>query len=346
MKITTPIIVLLVLFCLLAHNTNGDTVILVNGSRIEGAVLKNEPAKVVIDIGPSVITIPGSEVEKVIRKAKADSEDDKVTLPALIEGVSEPSLKIANVKDLVRKVGQGVVKVSNNHGHGAGFFITDVGHVITNYHVIEGEEKNTVTVFLKKDKTVKRVDCKEVKIIAINRWMDLALLQIKKDDLAKLGKKSPRLQIGSTRRLEAGSKVVAIGNPGILDTSGAKIRDIHMVTLTHTTSEGIVSSPGRSLKGLVFIQTTAAINPGNSGGPLFDENGRVVGVVTLGTHQSNIGFALKAEYMKAFIKDYEAFAVSESNPNEAYRYPDAPKRSKAKAEVQPKKKESENAKGR
>ena len=305
-----------------------DTVVLSSGSQLQGSVLKEGPDKVVIDLGPVVVTVPRADVAKITIEKKAGGESLKVSLSALIKGVTDPPLKIADVKDLVRKVGSGVVKVSNNRGHGAGFIVTDEGHVITNYHVIEGEEKNTVTVFLKKDKGVQRIDCKEAKIVAINRWMDLALLQIKKEDLAKLGKKPPRLHLGDTRDLEAGSKVVAIGNPGVVDASGSKLRDIRMVTLTHSTSEGIVSSPRRALKGLVFIQTTAAINPGNSGGPLFDDKGRVIGVVTLGTWQQNIGFALKIEYLKTFLQDFGAFAVSESNPNEAYRYPDAPKKKK------------------
>jgi len=305
-----------------------DTVVLCSGSKLQGSILKKSAEKVVIDLGPVVVTVPRSEVSKITVEKKGITDAHKVTLAALVEGIADPPLKVADVKDLVRKVGSGVVKVSNNHGHGAGFFVTDEGHVVTNYHVIEGEEKNTVTVFLKQANGVKRVDCKEAKIVAINRWMDLALLQIKKEDLAKLGEKPPRLRLGDTRDLAAGSKVVAIGNPGVVDVGGSKLRDIHMVTLMHTTSEGIVSSPRRALKGLVFIQTTAAINPGNSGGPLFDDKGRVIGVVTLGTWQENIGFALKVEYLKTFLKDFEAFAVSESNPNEAYRYPDAPRKKK------------------
>jgi len=169
-----------------------------------------------------------------------------------------------------------------------------------------------------------------VKLLAINRWLDLALLKIRDEDLKKLGQ-LPRLRLGSALSLEAGAKVVAIGNPGVIDSETGKLKDLRLVTLTHTTSEGIVSASRRALKGLVFIQTTAAINPGNSGGPLFDLTGRVVGVVTLGSGHENIGFALPVEYLRHFLQNYQAFAVSESNPNQAYRYPDAPRRQKRSA---------------
>jgi len=231
----------------------------------------------------------------------------------------------------VRKVSPAVVRVSNPRGWGAGFVITDQGHIITNYHVIEGEDKNTVTVYPRQNDRGKRIECTEVQIVAINRWLDLALLRIRDEDLARLGS-FVRARLGDTQGLLAGTRVVAIGNPGIADSPTRKLKDLRMVSLTHTASEGIVSSPRRALKGLGFIQTTAAINPGNSGGPLFDANGRVLGVVSAGAPwQQNIGFALPVEYVRHFIANHEAFSVSDSNPNQAYRYPDAPRRASAEA---------------
>ena len=67
------------------------------------------------------------------------------------------------------------------------------------------------------------------------------MLQIRDEDLKRI-KKLPRLRLGDTRSLEAGAKVVAIGNPGVVDSESGKLEDLRLVTLTHTTSEGIVSA--------------------------------------------------------------------------------------------------------
>ena len=88
-----------------------------------------------------------------------------------------------------------------------------------------------------------------------------------------------------------GSKVFAIGNPGM----GDKI-------LEQTMSEGIVSATNRKLGDQTYIQHTAAVNPGNSGGPLFNEKGQVVGMVTLKARLENVSFAIPVEVLRATLK--------------------------------------------
>lgn len=318
-----------ILFCLLAAGQGvlgADTVVTTSGNRLEGEILKIDDNKVVVDLGATVLTLTRQEVASYSRDTHAASRSGRVTLSELATGLQEPPLGTSDLVAVIEKATPAVVRISNPKGSGAGFFITDEGHIITNYHVIEGEDKNTVTVCLKDSGVRRNVECTEVKIIAINRWLDLALLQVKPEDLRNLGAVA-HARLGDTRNLAAGNKVIAIGNPGVVDSPTNRISDLRIVSLTHTTSEGIVSAARRSLKGLVFIQTTAAVNPGNSGGPLLDSSGRVVGVVTLGSEaQQNIGFALPVEYVRHFIANDDAFTVSESNPNQSYRYPDAPRR--------------------
>ena len=134
---------------------------------------------------------------------------------------------------------------------GSGFIFNEDGYVLTNYHVVNGADEILVRLS----------DHREfvAKVVGMDKRSDIAVLQIDADDL-------PIVKIGSTDDLEVGEWVLAIGSPFGFD---------------HTVTAGIVSAKGRSLPSenyVPFIQTDVAINPGNSGGPLFDMDGRVVGV--------------------------------------------------------------------
>jgi len=142
----------------------------------------------------------------------------------------------------------------NMHSMGSGFFISADGYLLTNNHVIEDADQIIVRL----------VDRREFKAILIgsDSRSDLALLKVDEEGL-------PYLELEESDNLKIGEWVVAIGSPFGLDFSA---------------SAGIVSAIGRSLPTennenyVPFIQTDVAINPGNSGGPLFNLDGRVVGV--------------------------------------------------------------------
>lgn len=134
---------------------------------------------------------------------------------------------------------------------GSGFIISDDGYVITNHHVI----KNATEVI------VKLTDRREfeAEIIGSDERSDIALLKVDAKDL-------PIVSIGSSDKLKVGEWVLAIGSP---------------FGFEHSVTAGIVSAKGRSLPRenyVPFIQTDVAINPGNSGGPLFDLDGKVIGI--------------------------------------------------------------------
>lgn len=134
---------------------------------------------------------------------------------------------------------------------GSGFIISADGYIVTNAHVVEGAKSVTVGLGDKHDVPAE--------IVGMDKLSDIALLKVKADNL-------PVVQMGDSKALEVGQWVVAIGAPFGLD---------------HTATQGIVSALSRSLPDgtyVPFIQTDVAVNPGNSGGPLFDLNGRVVGV--------------------------------------------------------------------
>ncbi|UTA46287.1 DegQ family serine endoprotease [Simiduia sp. 21SJ11W-1] len=137
---------------------------------------------------------------------------------------------------------------------GSGFIISEDGYVLTNNHVVEGAD----------DISVRLIDNREfdAEVIGTDPRSDLALLKVNADDL-------PTLAFADSDDLKVGEWVLAIGSPFGLD---------------FTASAGIVSAIGRSIPTernenyVPFIQTDVAINPGNSGGPLFNMEGKVVGI--------------------------------------------------------------------
>src|SRR5262249_35267937 len=168
-------------------------------------------------------------------------------------------------------------------GQGSGFIIDKEGHILTNFHVVEGARQVEVTLHNKKKYPAE--------IIGRDRLHDLAVIQIKAPSLAPA-------TLGDSKNLVVGQKVYAIGNP---------------FGLSGTMTRGIISSlrPIRNPEGAFIdeaIQTDAAINPGNSGGPLLNSRGEVIGInsmiATGGSNQSaGIGFAIPINTAKAAIND-------------------------------------------
>ena len=88
------------------------------------------------------------------------------------------------------------------------------------------------------------------------------------------------------------------------------------------------------MQGDLFLQTTAQINPGNSGGPLFNLSGDVVGVTNMKiTMGEGLGFAIHATAVKYFLDHRDAFAYSNENPSNPYRYLEPPSRTKLVVEA-------------
>jgi S1-C subfamily serine protease len=181
------------------------------------------------------------------------------------------------VSDLVKQIGEAVVQVRTPGGLGSGFFINADGYLITNFHVIEGETEISVEVYHQTDGQLDRETYKQVKIIAINKFHDLALLHIEDKNAPKF----KYVTLGNSDALTVGDAVFAIGSP---------------LGLERTVTSGILSTKTRELEGQLYLQTSAQINPGNSGGPLFNLAGEVVGVTNMKiTFGEGLGFAIPAE---------------------------------------------------
>ena len=197
--------------------------------------------------------------------------------PTLAQDATPTATPMSAV-DVVSQVGPAVVTVINEQtaqgvstgssdangtlqpvGSGTGFIIDDQGHIVTNWHVVtEGEQFQVI---------LSTGETRDATLVGSDPVSDLAVVQITGDIPAIV-------TFGDSDLLQPGQPVLAIGSP--------------LGTFSNTVTEGIVSAIGRDFQASAdqtytnLIQHDAAINPGNSGGPLFNLNGEVVGVNTLG----------------------------------------------------------------
>ena len=168
-------------------------------------------------------------------------------------------------------------------GTGTGFIWDERGHIVTNFHVIQGANAARVTLA---DQSAHPAS-----LVGAFPDRDLAVLKIDTKTA-----KAPPLPLGTSRDLVVGQKVYAIGNPFGLD---------------QTLTTGIVSALNREIDSVNqrtirgVIQTDAAINPGNSGGPLLDSAGRLIGVNTAiyspSGASAGIGFAIPVDEVNRIV---------------------------------------------
>lgn len=250
----------------------------------------------------------------------AELEDEESVQDSPVSSTSYTSVDLVAQEDalvgLYERVSPGVVSVLTFYGEGSnlvamatgsGFVFDKDGHIVTNYHVVDGASE--VQVAFTSGIKVRG------EVVGTDTDSDLAVIKVDlpEDELTPL-------VMGDSEGLRVGQTVVAIGNP---------------FGLNGTMTIGIVSSIGRTLdslnlssNGLAFaagdiIQTDAAINPGNSGGPLLNLNGEVVGVnraiSTYNTNEnaepvnSGVGFAISINIIKRVVPSLIA--------NGSYAYP-------------------------
>ena len=302
----------------------GDEVQLRDRAAVTGKILAEKADQVIVDLGFTVLAIPRTHIVKTIHgegATVAGANDPKRTATTINAAAATETKRglystyntppaEQSVRDLVTKLGEGVVQVRTPGGLGSGFILNDEGYLITNFHVIEGEMQISVEVYHQKGSLLERTSFKQIRIVAMNKFADLALLQITDKDAPKF----KNVRLGDADVLAVGERVFAIGSP---------------LGLERTVTEGIVSTKTRQMQGSLYLQTTAQINPGNSGGPLFNMRGEVVGVTNMKiTFGEGLGFAIPVEAVKYFLDHRDAYAYDTDNPSNAYRYLEPPSRTK------------------
>jgi serine protease Do len=302
-----------------------DTLELKEKAAITGTILAEKPDSVAIDIGYTVLVIPRKDILKVSKARTAAPQPAPVPTPvaptpAAVASPAAPTDALyrngplnaptRTVRELVSQIGEAVVQVRTPGGLGSGFILNEDGYLMTNFHVIEGETQIWVEVYHVKDGQLERKSYKQVRIVAMNKFVDLALLRIEDKDAPKF----KWVTLGSTEPLAVGEHVFAIGSP---------------LGLERTVTEGILSTKTRQLGGELYLQTTAQINPGNSGGPLFNLAGQVIGITNMKiAFGEGLGFAIPIETVKYFLDHRDAFAYSPDNPSNPYRYLEPPSRTR------------------
>lgn len=167
------------------------------------------------------------------------------------------------------------------HALGSGVIISKNGYILTNNHVVENASKIVVTL-PENDKEYK------AEVIGLDPKSDLAVIKIEADDLRPI-------TMGSSKNLQVGDVVFAIGNP---------------FGVGQSVTQGIISARHKNSVGINeyenFIQTDASINPGNSGGALVDSRGALIGInsaiITRSGGNNGIGFAIEVDMAKDIAK--------------------------------------------
>lgn len=222
-----------------------------------------------------------ASVEPRAVTARGDLAADEKSTIQIFEQAS-PSVVFISTRKRVRDFWTRNV-FSVPRGNGSGFVWDDLGHVVTNHHVIQGASEASVR--LNDGRSYDAV------LVGASPAHDLAVLRINVSF-----DRPPPVPVGTSYDLKVGQKVYAIGNPFGLD---------------YTLTSGLVSALDRSLSGEGgstinhLIQTDAAINPGNSGGPLLDSAGRLIGINTAIYSPSGayagIGFAVPVDTVNRVV---------------------------------------------
>ncbi len=245
-----------------------------------GATVNSSLVMILLALVAVLIYRDHSRQERAII-ARGDLAQDEATTVELFKLISPSVVHVDNVARQLDLRTFNVLEV--RQGSGSGFVWDSDGHVVTNFHVIQGANGAWVTLA---DNT--RL---EAKLVGFDESKDVAVLKV---DLS--ANKLKPIPLGTSYDLEVGQKVFAIGSPFELD-----------LTLTSGIIGGlgreIESVSGRPIQGV--IQTDAAINPGNSGGPLLDSAGRLIGVTTAIKSPTGvsvgIGFAVPIDTVKRVV---------------------------------------------
>ena len=299
-----------------------DVLHLKDDATLSGRILAEKPDHVYLDVGYTVLTVPRSQITKIVREEvapgsrkpkKSGPAPASQPPPAAPAGFYRPGAGAAErpVRELASQLAEAVVQVRTPAGLGSGFIINEDGFLVTNFHVIENETQISVEVYRQNGPQLERQNYKRVRIVALNKFADLALLKIEDEGASKF----VSVPVGDSESLTVGDRVFAIGSP---------------MGLERTVTEGIVSTKTRPIQDDLYLQTTAQINPGNSGGPLFNLRGEVIGVTNMKiTFGEGLGFAIPAETLRHFLNHRDAFAYDNDNPANPYRYLEPPSRLKS-----------------
>lgn len=204
-----------------------------------------------------------------------------------IEESDTPDTPADIPEEIIKKVDPSVVSIQHERAGGTGFVISEDGYILSNGHVVRGSDAElpmdpakSITVILNDERKY------PAKVLGFSMDPDVALLKINPDEPLR------PVEFGDSTKASVGQRVFAVGTP---------------VGLKRTFTSGILSNTERTDLNTetVVFQTDAAINSGNSGGPLFNQQGRVIGINTYGGSRgtNNLGFTIPIHVALAMVED-------------------------------------------
>lgn len=244
----------------------------------------------VVDNDPAVAPLPTSDPEvtaisqSVLQTSTDMAADD--TLGTALSAFPDLSSLIEAVQDSVVSIELDGGSEVTGGGDGSGFVLDTEGHILTNFHVVEGAQEIVVRLF---DGTAATAT-----VLGVDPANDLAVIRAEFEP-----EQLQPITFGDSDVVRAGDPVFAIGSPFAKDftvTSGI-VSAVQRVTQSSFTNRRILN----------VIQTDAALNPGNSGGPLFNAAGEVIGVNSSITGPSGfrgsvgLGFAVPSNTVVRFL---------------------------------------------
>ncbi|MGD9532664.1 MAG: trypsin-like peptidase domain-containing protein [Candidatus Nitrosocosmicus sp.] len=272
---------------------------------------------------PILLSMDSNSVSGVVYSVTNSSVignlNDKVN--PLSDSVSNSSSDYTNsLPDLFSKVEKSVVQITepgtaqngqpNPSRLGSGFVYDKLGHIVTNFHVVDGAKNNKAYITFLDGVSY------EGDIIGTDPYSDLAVIKLIDVDQNVSSKLVP-VELGNSSQLRIGEKVVAVGNPfglsgslseGIISGLGRLMpAGDSGEAPTNPFDSGSPQPPKPSFSIPDIIQTDAAINPGNSGGPLIDMKGKLIGINTAifsntGVY-SGIGFAIPSNFLAKIVPE-------------------------------------------
>jgi len=165
-----------------------------------------------------------------------------------------------------KKISPSIVLIRQVFGHGSGVVLNPEGLIVTNHHVVDGATEISVSALVHEKGRIVHRTFKKATVVGVHPEYDAALVKVTAPGVRFFPATLDQVRNG----VQTGESCYVIGNPGA----------IHVGPLRNTITPGIVSASKRRMKGLDYIQTSAAINGGNSVGALCDSSGRVIGIVT------------------------------------------------------------------
>lgn len=225
---------------------------------------------------------------------------------AMLSGEAENKKEELSVEEIAKRVGPSIVGISctsivqsyfgaqQSESGGSGIIIDDKGHIVTNYHVIEGGSKIKVKLTSGNEY--------EASVVGGDEKTDIAVIKIAAKEELHVA------TIGNSDEVEVGSLAVAIGNPLASELFG-------------TVTAGVISGVNRTMtvgqRDMNLIQTDAAISPGNSGGALINKYGEVIGINSVklvDDAAEGLGFAIPMNEAVPIVQDLMKYGYVKGRP--------------------------------